>query len=382
MGFWDIFKKKEPIKIERIKFEELESWLESNKKEAKKQEGFYVQEIQDSLSKLISELEQGLVILEKVNVDEKKAEEKLKLVVKENLQHYASHLVKFKDKLKEISESNEGIIEKIDSAFLDFNRKSSPSFQKATFLIGEELGNVKEIIGNFLRDVKRITDENKPLIDKLKALSSVEKKLASLSEAKKRIHETEAKIKENNERCRIINYALEEKNKEIEKIKGTENFIAQEREKERTESIKKDIEQDISKLRESIDFKALSSFFHSFEKDMKKVKEYKDNFRQAFQKTSGQELIELLKEAKLLTEGIASEIGKINEKQHELASIKIEDTGIEKIEREIQELRSNIQSVNSSTSAEQKIIEKTNSTLNELISSIKGELIKINVEVE
>jgi hypothetical protein len=382
MGFWDIFSKKEPAKTEKIDFQDLESWLKNRKQESKKQEESYIKEIQDRITQLIEELEQEIRVLEKVDISGKKAEEKIKLVVKENLQYYIYHLIKLKDKLKEISKNTESIVENINHTYADFQKKSSASFQKATFLIGQELGNVKESIGNFLRDFKVILNENQTIINNSKTFYSVEEKINKMLETKIRIQEIERAIKENKEKAVSLSKNLLEKHKEIEKIKKTEKFIAERNKKQRIEDTKKEIEYGSGNLRESIDFKVLSSFFHSIEKKMVKVKEYKDNFKQSFQRTKGEELISLLKESNLLDEEIMKKINEINKKQQEISKIVFEDTGIEKIERDIEELNSRMQSISLENTAEQKRLDKMNASLIDLIGSIKGELIKINVEVE
>lgn len=383
MGFWDFFRKnkdKEEIKVERISIAELKPWLLAKKRRIEKQEEDFLKLARRRIYQLIQELEQELAILKKINVDEKKAEEKLKLIVKENLNNYIDYLERLVSRLREINKEKE-IIEKINSIFSDFKKRSSISFEKATFLIGKELENVKESIGNFFRDLENILKENKDLIDKSKIVYSAEKRIEKLNEIEKIKSGTEKLINEYNNKINSLKDGIKTKEEEIENIKKSERFLAESKKKEELEKKKEELEKEIYKLREIIDFKSLANFFHSFQKEMEVIKMYKENFKNSFQRVNGEDILSLLKEAKLQNINILQKIEEITKKKKEINDLVFEDFGIINIEKEIKKINLDIQNWGFKRIEEEKRCKKLETTLAEVTDSIKEELKKINVEL-
>ncbi len=382
MGFWNFFKKKEPIEAERIKFSELQPWLKNKKTEIKEQEDNFLKTIQTRISQLIQELEEKTLALKKININEKKAEDKIKLIVKENLDNYIYYLNKLLGKLKEINEKSEQTIEKINSVFAEFEKKSSISFEKATFLIGKELGNTKESIRAFFKALEKILKDNKELIEKSKIISLVGEKMEKFSEVEKTKSNIEQVVGEYNEKILNLNNSIKLQKKEIEKIQSSEKFLAENKKKQILIEKKQEIDKDTERLREMLDFKALANFFHSFEKEMSIIKAYKGNFKQTFQKTKGEDILSLLKESKLQNPEILNKIQDITKNEKEINSIAIEETGIAELENMIKKIKLELNILNSKKLLEEKKAVKIKGNLNEIISSIKGDLIKINVEVD
>ena len=389
MGFWDFFRKrnkgKEEIENEKISVRELEPWLFNKKTEIKKQEEIFLKVIQERIFQLIQESEEEISALKKIDVDKKKAEEKIKLIVKENLDNYIYYLEKLMAKLKDTSEEKDNavrnIIEKINSVFSDFEKRSKMSYEKATFLIGKEMEKTKESIGLFFKDLKKFLKENQDLIDKAKIISSTETKIRKFSEVKKIKSEIEKTILDYNNKINNLNNNIKIREEEIKKIKKSEKFIEQEKKKEELKQKKEELEEGIYKLREIIDFKALTNFFHIFEKEMNMIKAHKENFKQAFQKTNGVEIISLLQESKLQSPEIINKMQDITKKEREINSMVIEEIGVENLETRIKKIKSEIEILNSKKLAEEKRNNKLSRNLNEIINLIKEELIKINVEV-
>jgi len=386
MGFWDFLKKKKPVEKESLSFSQLESWLQDKKQEAKKQEHLFLREIQDKLRQLIEELQKEIQVLKSVNVEGKKAEDKVKLVVKENLENYIYYLDKLLGKLEEITKEQEEkpdreFVEKINSLFSDFQKKSHLSFEKATFLIGEELGNVKESINNFFRSLKSILEENKGIIEKLNVISLAEAKIKKLSELEKNELEVKNNIKEYEEKTSSLGKQIKIKEEDIEKIKTSEKFLAENKKRELLNAKKEGLEREISNLRVMINFKALTNFYHSFEKEMALIKQYREYFKDSFNKTKGQDLLDMLKESKLETAEIRNKIQEIEEKEREMSSIVIEKTGIEDKENEIKELLLKIESFNEAKAPEEKRLKKLQESSEGVKKEIKDELTKINVKV-
>lgn len=389
MGFWNFFRKikqgQDKEKSEKISRDELQSWLLNKKAAIEKQEENFLRLIQERINQLVQELEEEISVLKKINVEDKKAEEKIKLIVKENLDNYTYYLEKLLGKLKElnkeIDKGEKEIIEKINSIFSDFEKRSSVSFEKATFLIGKEIGNVKESIRNFFRELEKLIKENKELIDKSRIISSVETKIKKVDEIEKIKAEIEKIIKDYNNKIGNLKEGIKIKEKEIEEIKKSEKFVEEEKKKQEFFRKKEELEKEICKLREIIDFRALANFFHSFQKEMSIIKEYKENFKNAFDKSNGEEIFGLIKEAKLQNADVSKKIEEITEKKKEIENTIIEETGIEDVRGKIRNIEMEIEILNSKKFIEEKKFKKLGLNSQEIIGLIKGELSKINVEV-
>lgn len=383
MGFWDFLRKnkeKEEIKVERISIEELNSWLLNKKRQIGKQEENFLRLIHQRISQLIKELEQELVTLRQINVNERKAEEKIKLIVKENLNNYIDYVEKLAGRLKEIDKEKE-IIEKINSIFSDFKKRSAISFEKATFLIGKELASVKESIKNFFKDLENILEENKGWIEDSKIVYLAEKKTEKLAEIQKIKSGTENLIEEYNSKINSLKNEIMVKEEKIQEIKKSEKFSEEMVRRKELENKKQDLEKEINKLKEIVDFKILANFFHIFEKEMNIIKAYKENFKQAFSKTNGEDLLALFREAKIQDVFILNKIQNINEKKKEIDDLVFEDFGIINIEEEIKKINLEIQNWGLKKIEEEKRCKKLETTLTEVTDSIKEELKKINVEL-
>jgi len=385
MGFWDFFRwgSREKEKVENVKISigELESWISDKGKEIEKQEESFFQLIQKRISQLIQELEGEISVLKQIDVNEKKAEEKIKLIVKENLNNYIGYLERLIDKLKELGKEKKEIIEKINSIFPDFKKRSNMSYEKATFLIGKELGNVEESIRTFFKDLENLLKKNQVLIDNSKIISSVKTKIKDSSEIKKIKSHIEETIGECDKEIIELEKKIGIKEKETEDIMKSEKFIEREKKIEEINKKEVELEKEIDRLREIIDFKILTNFFHSFEKEMRIIESYKENFKQAFKKTKGEDIISLFRESKLPNLAILNKIQDITEKEKEIKDIVIEETGIKDLKIKINRIKSELDILDSRKLAEEKRFKKIDENLNKIISSIKGDLIKINVEI-
>ena len=382
MGFFDFFKKKKEqiIEIEKISQNEFQDWILNKKIKIEKQEQEFSILMKERISQFTSELEEKISVLHEVNIDEKKDVEKIKLIVKENLRNYIDYLEKLMIKLKEIDDEK-NIIEKINSIFTDFQKKSALSYEKATILVGKEMKDIKESIRKFFEDLEIIIKNNKDIIDESKMIRLIEIENNKLNEFKKIKSEIINNIEESNNKISNLEKNINIKEEEIENIKKSDKFLEENKKKKDLEIKKQELEKDIENLSRIIDFKALTNFYHSFEKEMSIIKEYRENFKQTFHKTKGENIMLLLRESKLHNVNILNKFQEIEEKRKEIDNIVIEETGIENLEGVIKEKKLEIEDFNSKKFMKEKKLEKLEINLNDVIKSIKIELIKINVEL-
>jgi chromosome segregation ATPase len=376
MGILDYFFKKKqiPKTIEntKISFEELPTWLNSEKSKISIEENKYLTQIKEKTSQFTTELENEIPSLKQINLEEKKVEEKIKLIVQNNLDNYIKYLEKLTTNLNQIQDNKE-LIAKINYIFTDFQKKSKMSYEKATFIIGDELGKIKDKIQQFYKDIEEIIKENQTTINKSNTIQSIENEIDKLNTIKKVKSELEENIEENNEELKNLNENLHHHLNKIEEVKTSEKFLEENKKKH-------ELEKKLDNLRQSLDFKALTNFYHIFENEMEIVKSYKENFKQSFNKSNGEDLSELLLKSKLDTPEILNTIQKINEKKLEIE--KFDNNEVQSLETEKKKITSEIENINSKKSITEKKSERLNENLSEINNSIKEELVKININLK
>ncbi len=282
MGFKDIFKKKKEATINRIPFSEIYNYAEEMHKGLIKRKDAFHNSVNERTSKLVDELRGSADELDNLDWDKIKEEDRVKLIVKENLGNYIRYIRKLGNDL----ELNKDI-EKIGKILSDFDRKAGISYGKSTFLIGKELAATKESIRNFLRDLDRIYKDNEEVIRKDKLFSDMKSKLEELNDLNESESRVRDEIKELNLEIDGKDKEKESLKKEIERIRKSPESINREERRQNLEDSKKDLLRKIGKAKESIDFKRLARIWHTNEKEMDYVKRYRDDFEEAFNENKG-----------------------------------------------------------------------------------------------
>lgn len=387
MGFFDFLKKKktktEQSEYKTLKFSDLQEFLDTEKKNAETKNKEFLTNVRQRLSQLIEELKEEKSILEGLDLKSKREPEKVKQVVLENLGNYVFYLSQFIEDIENISESSpEAFIKKLNTCFFDFQKRSMQSFQKATILIGKEIGEVGESLNNFSRDLKGIMQENEEFVTRSKIIEQVFELLIEKKESEK-IKLTISKSIEN------INYKIQSFQNKIKildegitNIKNSEEYSEREATIKEFDNKKEELKKEISSLKKLIDFKKLANIFHSSEKKLKIVQDYNSNFHEMFDKHSGDKLFSLLEEANTNSGQIKDKIDLIDEKTREIKAIVIEEDETETLEREKARTKEEIKSLERDIEKENKRLENIEQEISELKGSIKSKLSEINVVVE
>ena len=333
MGIFDFLKKKlsedeEDKKTEKISFTGLENFSKNIKEKAEKESRAFKEQILNRVKQLEEEFSEEIYILKKLDLSEKRVEEKIKLIVKENLGVYIYQLGKLLESLSLLDkhENPKELVKQIDELFINFEKKSRMSFEKATFIIGKELGNVRESTSRFFRDLKQIINENEDLMKDFELIETIEKNFAEITRQNHAISEIRTKTKEIEES--IKNLIEEEKiiEKDIGFFQKSQEYKDILEQKKKLENLNQEIKKSISQLKSLIDFKSLARIYHSSEKKMKLINEYNQNiynFHELFEMDNGAEILELIEDAKLINDKIREKISEITENKQELSDIKI-----------------------------------------------------------
>ena len=155
MAWFNLFKKKQQsteIKEEKaqISFKDLKQKLEEQ--ESKESDEIKTLKIQvnEKVLEFINKLKSNILVLREINLDKKRENEKLKLVVLENLNFYIQSLEKLVENLININPEEKDYLDSLSNIINNFTKNSTNYFEKATILIGDELGHTKLMIKTFV----------------------------------------------------------------------------------------------------------------------------------------------------------------------------------------------------------------------------------------
>ena len=390
MGIFDFFrklveeKKVEEIVIEKLAFSDIGDWIENKIKENELKEKEKLVIIREKIRKFTGELREKIVILESFDVEAKKEKDNVKGIVNNSRKDYIRAVENFLENLNNLEMNDfEESMKKINKIFLDFNKSSYKNYERATILIGKEMGSIKEGLKVFSRELIKTFDESKEVVDFFKRTSLIKSKLdmiLSIDRLLKRISETRLSL---NEKIKT----KEEENKklleEVKKIKKSFNYLEGLRIQKKIKFLKEELKNDIFRLKQLLDFKALANFFHINQEQMNILKAHKEDFYTNFQKDNGKIIIDFLDEAKLNNNVISEKVNLIRTKIEEISNyereIKKDET--RELYPKIKEVIIEIGNLKIEKVKEKKRDEKIRTNKKELIASLKQELGKMNVEV-
>lgn len=388
MGFLDFLKKifaekkEQEQEIEKLKVSDLNIWIGQREKEIKEKEKQIFNQIKIIINKIVEELEDEIKVLENIDLHNKKAVEKIKLIVRENLDNYVSYLKELIRNLQKLNkEETEDIIEEINSIFSNFNKHSKMSFEKATFLIGKEIDAVKESIGRFFRNLEKVLHENKEIIEKSKIISVIEMKISNLMKIKlfeKQFSQNIKDIKENKE---DLKKQIQDLEKDIEKLKQSKEYSEKLKKEKESEVKKKDLQAQVYELKKIIDLRDLARKFHSNEKEMETIRKYRENFKGFFEKDKGKGIIELFDFNEKKQE-IFERIKQINKISKEIEESIINGVEIDDFKQKIKEIQLKIRNLDIEESRKIKKFEKIGSQEKKILDEIRKDLKEIQVILE
>ena len=387
MGIFDFLKKEKEKEIisEKLTFSEIEDWIERKGKENEIKERELVISIKDRIKNLDNELEIKLSLLDEIDIESRKEDGRIKRVVSNSRIQYIGAVNNLMANLENLKETSfPDFVKKIDRALSEFNKTSFKNYERTTILIGKEMADIKEEVKSFSKDLVEIFNNNKEISElsqrigliksKLNLLDSTEKNKIGI---KKTIISLDEKIKQDekeNQRCLT----------EIEKIKQSENYKNMLEKKEKLNILKEEFREKILTLKQLIDFKALTNFFHTNEKQMNILKEYKTDFYTNFEQDNGKRILDLLEESKLNTNIISERENLIKAKKEILENYEkeIEKDETHNLNYKIEKITIEIENLKIEKVKERKRKEKLNINKEELASSLKQELGKINIEIK
>jgi len=390
MGIFSFLKKLgrkkdiEEIVSEKLAFSEIESWLEKKRQENEAKEEEILVLVKDKIRHFHADLRTKIITLNQFDVESKKAEDKIKEVVSNSRAQYIETIENLMTNLENLKETRfSDLTKKIDKTFFDFNKASFKNYERATILIGKEMADIKESFKIFSKDLLEIFNNGEEIAKLFAKIEGIKSKLNLLEPIDSDRTEMSKAITSLNEK---INQKEKENHRlfiEIEKIKQSQSYKENLETKEKIASLKEELKNDIFRLKQLLDFKALANFFHINEEQMNILKNHKEDFQKNFQKDNGKMIIDLLDESKLNNNAILEQINLIRTKTEETSNYErdIKTDKTQELYCKIKETIIEIDSLKIEKVKKEKRDEKLKANKEELISSLKQELGKMNIEI-
>lgn len=377
-------KKVNEVVIEKLNFSEIEDWIENKIKENKLKEKEIIFLVNEKIKDFIKELKEKIIILEEFDVGAKKGQERIKNIVINSREIYIESVGDLIGRLNNLEESKlEKFAEKINKIFFDFNKSSFKNYERTTILIGKEMASIKESLKIFSKDLLRIFEENKHIIDSFDNFLKIKEKLDVINSINKTLKEICEKKLDLNKK--INRYGEENKilKQNLEEIKTSSDYLENLAKQKKIEFLKEELRNNIFGLKQLLDFKALGSFFHINPKQMKMVKDCRENFQTNFRKDNGKMIIDLLDEAKLNNNAILEKINLIKTKIKEISDYEkdIKDDKTQRLYTQIKGIIIEIDNLKIEGIKGKKRGEKLRVNKKELVDVLSLELEKMGVEI-
>ncbi len=380
MGFLNIFKKK-PTTTEETKSattEELPNYLETKLQETKEKEKEILEKINDNLILFYEDIEEKTKILESFSLEEKKVELRIKIIVKQGFKKYLEQVSILINELKKtnhqsLTEAKTNLIKIINK----FYKQSNTFYQQANYLIGDELFVTKTRINKLENFLIETFNNNAKTINTLTTITSLKSKLKNLGTSKENLVQVKNELKYLDKNIEQNNQKISNLREQIKQAKTSKEYLDNLKAKEQLSKLQSEKIQLIQILNKSINMKSLSNLYHSNEKQINIIKNYKNNFSEAFQKNNGEDILDLIDDK--------SQINKIINKieqnkklsQETTEQIKEETTTI--LQNKIQNTNHETETLISKKPKNQKRQLNIQQTINETKQSIADQAKTINL---
>lgn len=308
----------QPLKQSTLTIKQLGDWIAESEASNTAIEESIKQQLLDKLNQLLPMLEEKIRSLKTLDISKYKVEDKIKVIVKENLPHYITHLDRLSASLNNISKTQanlDNFINAVNISLSDFEKRSFKPYQKATILIGKEIGDTKEAIVNFTNQINKTIKENEKQFSKKKSLEMIKKSFKDYQELESVKQEIANNLNVLNQKIAQIKKEKEEKEQEILSYKTSipyNNFIKSQ------EAVKQkllEISQELASIKKDLNIKFLYNLYHKDKKKTRLIKSYEE-ISTALDEDPELRIVEIIKDA-ALNEGAPPELSSITRERLE-----------------------------------------------------------------
>ncbi len=374
MGLFDFFKKKKIEQFQELSFKEIKNFIKDKEKKFLKREEELINLINDKALILISELNDGIINLEKIDLEEKKEQPKLKKLTLEGKDILIDRLNELIEELNKISHQRiHDFIRELNQSFDNFHNKSKIGFEKVKILIGKEIALIESSLKKFSNEFSQIILEDKDYLNSISIIGKIKNKLDKINKETLNIEGLEKEINNLKEEIKINKVRINKNKSKLQELKNSSEYKNEILKGKELENNKIKLKDNLSSLKNLINFKKLMRENHSIEKNMKVIKGYKEKFSLMFEEDKGEFLKNNIKDSNL-----ENKIEDILLLEKIIKNFKIEKINFDLFEKEILDLEDDIEKLN-------KNIEKLNKNkdnLNDLLNSLKISLVELFKEIK
>jgi len=314
-----------------ISFNELEGKIDEQSKILAETELKIKNGILMILDKFYKDVEEAITNLDNVDLSKRKEQERIKIIVEENKLLYKKYLNNLVDNLRKEKQDLKLYINGLYSAINDFVKTSKVSYEKATYLIGNELRDIKEIIRKLGEEIHELANVNKEVFIKEESIRKIKFHFEELEENDTLLGEVHKKLEGIMSEIENVKIQKKELNEKISNIKNSEDYEKDIKDKLLHHKRLEDLNSNIYKIKNKIDFKRLSKIFHYDSKKYALIQDYSSNFKRAIENDSNLEIVNLL-------EPYDSSVDLINElKQIGKSVLEFKNPFISRVDKEISE---------------------------------------------
>lgn len=368
-----------------VKFHSINAELHKKQNEVNEIKKAASKSIRDLLLPACDELKEKIDILKNVSLENKKEDPRIKHLVILNKKQYILLAEKLVIELEHLGHVDyDNLVLKVNSYFFDFKKKSDVNYHKATYLVGKEIGNVKDSINKLFMEYSKIVKENDKFSDELKFINSLKKKINDFEAENvlcKNIYKDISKL---NEDIKRLKHGIKETKSEIENLKNSKEYAENFENIEKFKILKIEYSKELDELKHIVDFKGLLSVFHKNEIYKHLVDNFRQDFKESFEKDKGITLLNLMNDARLTSKKVLDKIRVVNNKSEEIFNMqsRINYNPASELEDKIKHLESEIISCDDEKLKHEKRLEKTERLIHDLRKHIKHDLEKIDLTLE
>jgi len=222
-------KKLSELKVEskEISFSDIGRWLEDKNKNLKGTESEILEKIGEKLEEFYVSLGEKLEVLEGIDIESKKEHGRAKLLVRQGLDKYIDSVHVLLKNLKTIKKDNlEKFSKEISRTFVLFEKSSAKVYERATYLVGDEIAAVRNEIRKFYNGLAKMFESEDSSIKDLKKVMDIKSKLNEFKGFKEKIGEVSEEIKEKDLKIEKAKKEVEKLMEEIEEIKNSSEYAS------------------------------------------------------------------------------------------------------------------------------------------------------------
>lgn len=333
-----------------------------------------VEELKNNVDSFIEKLETYVQDLKNLNIENYASEEKEKSIIEGNKESFLNQLRIMIKNLKELKYEQSSInelVQEIDSMLDEFDKKSSVSFQKLSFFIGDVVSKLSKAISLFSKWLNHFKKSNESLLQANRYLENLEQIEKEISKKANASNSIEKELKDANNKLAGLNDNIKNIKASIKEFLKSDAYLKIQKEKKRLDSLNEEYKKLLNSLEESIDIKSLANSFHTLPKEMSIINELKKDFFNAIEKHS-KEILGMLKDPeKDRVSSILERISELKEEEKEIKEfISLNDKEMELHDEETK-IKDNIEEIKEEINKLEKKREQIALEKNELLNKHK-----------